>query len=808
MIAITMLSRWFILLLLSLLLCSSTSSSTTQLSLDLSYLHSCPSDDLAVAIRETLTHQQQQDPIVDIDLTASLIGKNISGILESLKPVDNKYEGSPLQNPPSQTTTTTTTTTFVRLTARRNQWSSEDAIKILNFILENGPNEIITNVSSVEEKDDDDDSDNAGAVVVITETDDDNNITIDKNKEEEEETTKTDGKIHMGNKDKSPLAFVSIQSLDLGWNNLGRVSGGSRAASTGVKTMNKALRRLLSDSRQCPPSIRLSVCGLGPSSCRDIAKGIVERYDIKQGSDVDEEEEEENVPLYCPPPLSLDLARNEGIGDAGVAALAAAIRTVASQQQRKENDRQKKKKESIKKLDDENKDNDAENDSASSSTTTEQDNDDPSEAYDSLTRTNIVIFERLDLSGCKIGDVGAEALAIALENHPLCVKYLDLSNNQISDEGAQRIARSLGGVIDNTDDRHGRPRSDPGFVETLDLSNNNDLSDRGAKELARAFQEDGISNLILRSCNIKADGAAYLGNALRILASQANSVSSSSSPSVAAAAAAERTTSRRRSIDLSGNPLGILTKKKSSGNKYSAKALRSKATATTSAYMNIIGKKIRGLSENINGEGLDTLESDDEEEDRMGDDDDDDSKIKCGALSFAEAFIDDDEDRAEESGVDSENNDNNLDHFVLGLRHCSFETRAAEALAAVLQESRQKYPRIKLTMDMTMNNVLEEDIIDALNGGSGYNDQLSDMADSYLDALEILREARERALKATRMAAARARADAERESDWGSPPPDSRRHSRDDEVYRDDDEWDSVSDFDPSEEGSDEEYSW
>ena len=224
--------------------------------------------------------------------------------------------------------------------------------------------------------------------------------------------------------------------------------------------------------------------------------------------------------------------------------------------------------------------------------------------------------------------------------------------------------------------------------------------------------------------------------------------------------------------------------------------------------MNIIGKKIRGLSENINGEGLDTLESDDEEEDRMGDDDDDDSKIKCGALSFAEAFIDDDEDRAEESGVDSENNDNTLDHFVLGLRHCSFETRAAEALAAVLQESRQKYPRIKLTMDMTMNNVLEEDTIDALNGGSGYNDQLSDMADSYLDALEILREARERALKATRMAAARARADAERESDWGSPPPDSRRHSRDDEVYRDDDEWDSVSDFDPSEEGSDEEYSW
>jgi hypothetical protein len=803
-----MFSRWFILLLLPLVVCGSTSSSTAQLSLDLSYLHSCPSDDLAVAIRETLTQQQQQEPIVDIDLTASLIGKNISGILESLKPFDNKNEGSPLQNPPLQTTTTTTTTTttFVRLTARRNQWSSEDAIQILNFVLENSPNETITNESSVEEKDDDD-SDNAGAAVVTTtETDDNNNITIDKNEEEEEDATKTDGKIHTGNNNKPPLAFVSIQSLDLGWNNLGRVSG-SRSASSGVKTMNKALRRLLSDSRQCPPSIRLNVCGLGPSSCRDIAKGIVERYDIKQGSDVDKEGKEENGHLFCPPPLSLDLARNEGIGDAGVAALAAAIRTVASQQQRKENNIQKKKKmESIKKLDDdENKDNDVETDSASSSTTTEEDDDDLSEAFDSLTKTNTIIFERLDLSGCKIGDVGAEALAIALENHPLCVKYLDLSNNQISDEGAIRIARALGGIIDNRDDHHSRPRSNSGFVETLDLSNNNDLSDRGAKELARAFQEDGISNLILRSCNIKADGAAYFGNALRLVASQANAISSSVSVSVSA----EGATRRRRSIDLSGNPLGILTKKKSSGNKYSAKALRSKATATTSAYMNIIGKKIRGLSENINGEGLDTLESDDEEEDRMGDDDNDDSKTKCGALSFAEAFIDDGEYRAEESGVKSENNDDIIEHFELGLRHCSFDTRAAEALAAVLQESRQKYPRIKLTMDMTMNNVLEEDIIDALNGGLGYNDQLADMADSYLDALEILREARERALKATRIAAARAKADAERESDWGSPPPGSRsRHSRDDGLYRDDDEWDSVSDFDPSEEGSDDEYSW
>jgi len=370
------------------------------------------------------------------------------------------------------------------------------------------------------------------------------------------------------------------------------------------------------------------------------------------------------------------------------------------------------------------------------------------------------ILNRLDLSGCDIGDVGAEALAIALTNNPLCVKHLDLSNNRISDQGATALARALGA-------RDVDESGTAGVVETLDLSHNKDLGDLGAKELANAFGRNGISKLILRSCNVRADGAACFGTALRSIGSHAlRKLPTSLSKQ-----------QEGRLIDLSGNPLGILSKKKKSGSKYSATALRSKATDTTKAYMNIIGKSLQKGLNSINAMGseggMDTLESDDEEEDRMGEiEDEDESRKKCGALSLAEAFIRDGAEDTENTG--ESNGEDDSVHVELGLRHCSFDTRAAEALAAILQESKQNYPGMKLSMDMTMNHVLEEDIIAALHGEEGYDDQLADMAEVYLDALEIMREARKRALEASRMAAARARAQAEREAAWANPPISSR----------------------------------
>ena len=76
--------------------------------------------------------------------------------------------------------------------------------------------------------------------------------------------------------------------------------------------MNNALRRFIPYSRHCTPIIRLNVCGIGPSLCHDIAKGLLER----------------SPPL----PLSLYLGGNKKIGDPSAAALAAAVKTVSSQQ--------------------------------------------------------------------------------------------------------------------------------------------------------------------------------------------------------------------------------------------------------------------------------------------------------------------------------------------------------------------------------------------------------------------------------------------------------------------------------------------
>jgi hypothetical protein len=64
------------------------------------------------------------------------------------------------------------------------------------------------------------------------------------------------------------------------------------------------------------------------------------------------------------------------------------------------------------------------------------------------------------------------------------------------------------------------------------------------------------------------------------------------------------------------------------GGKYSATALRSKATATTTAYMNLIGKTVQKELEDLGiADAADTLESDDEQEADMNNEEEDDSWI-------------------------------------------------------------------------------------------------------------------------------------------------------------------------------------
>jgi len=881
--------------------------------LDLSYLHRCGVGDIADTIRGTLKQQQQQQQqqqqkqqqipstqrnqsskqppkggtsddesanlnetpttkssevahpaaaaaAVDIDLTASLIGKNISDLLSSFQRSEAQRDDS-LQ----------AMSVMVRLTARRNQLSPKEATEVLEFLLRNGPTNVTTlttttmmderekdetkeavapatdykdgdplpEISAVEDSEQGETTNNNRTAVDSaaggnanedgttpdgstkpSENDDDLNISVAQNDagdvgDEAEPLAEIEAEeIKPIAKTGLRPAFVSIQSLDLGWNNLGGGVPISNGRISGdVQTMNGAIRRLLADSKLCPPTIRLNVCGLGPPACREMAKGILERYQTQTNQDNGEEQAR---PLLSPPSfLSLDLARNQGIGDVGVAALAAAIRTVATgdgshnRSTEKKKRKRRRRKSSKQQPAPEGNTNELEEEKAeqeNADETEDQNNDQTTPAEPS--RKTRTIFERLDLSGCDIGDAGAEALAIALTNNPLCVKHLDLSSNRITDRGAEALAGALGSKKDL--ERIGVAGESACHIGTLDLSHNKDLGDTGAKELAKAFQRDGISRLLLRSCNVRADGAAFFGTALR-------SIGSRSTPRVSSRT--EDHVPQRRLIDLSGNPLGILSKKKKSGSKYSATALRSKAKDTTKAYMNIIGKSLQKGLNSISGEGggPDTLESDDEEEDRMGGEfeEEDAPNKKCGAMFLADAFIRDGVDRTERSDAGSDRGGASV-AVELGLRQCSFDTKAAEALAAVLQESNDRYPGMELSMDMAMNNVLEDSIVAALHREDDHDDQLADMAEVYLDALAVMREARQRAVRAARLAAERAKLQAERDSAWGAVPPTGsgydigRSGGWSDRDEEEDDWYDSIEEdhYNPSEEEYSDDRDW
>jgi hypothetical protein len=104
----------------------------------------------------------------------------------------------------------------------------------------------------------------------------------------------------------------------------------------------------------------------------------------------------------------------------------------------------------------------------------------------------------------------------------LCVRHLDLSNNQISDEGAATFGRALASDS-NTEKLTGR-------VETLDLSNNKDIGDSGAKAIAGALEKGTLTNLILCSCHIHTDGAACFSKSLRAIGRQRSATSTTDRP--------------------------------------------------------------------------------------------------------------------------------------------------------------------------------------------------------------------------------------------------------------------------------------
>jgi hypothetical protein len=433
----------------------------------------------------------------------------------------------------------------------------------------------------------------------------------------------------------------SLRSLDLSWNNFHR-------EEPGAKTMMSDLRKLIENSTQCPKQLHLNRCSLGPAACRSIGKGIINRYKECKSDAV---------------PLSLHLCGNADLGDAGAAALAAAIRGA---------------------------------------------------------KLEITIFSTLDLSACNIGDAGAEALALALESHPGCIERLILSNNKISNSGASSIARGI--AEGNTK------------VEWLELDNNPGIGNMGATSLADAVGKGAIRSLSLRSCEVKADGAKAFGECLKALAL--------------------RQSETQVSIDLSGNPLGMLKKKKK-------ESLKNKATATTASYMNFIGKQIKTGLKDVGLDsvlGTSSVESDDEEEARMGEGNGNepaDEPTVCGAKAFASAIVLSEEELHSDQPTSA---DSVSLKCSLGMRHCFLDQGAGDALAATIVQAKERYG-IDLEVDVALNNVLEDDMVRALSGED--RDGLEDMVDRHMEVVEAIRVAEERAAQASAAAATRSR-----QSEW------------------------------------------
>jgi Leucine Rich repeat len=452
------------------------------------------------------------------------------------------------------------------------------------------------------------------------------------------------------------------RSLDFGWNLLyDRNSANSKSQ---IKRFHAALQNVLISRNSTIEDLHLSCCGLGPATCRALAKGLLNRFDT-----IDSTTNNESSSIIHRPPVSLYLSNNRDIGDSGAAAIAAAIRCI------------------------------------------------------SISR-DTPILHTLDLSGCDIGDIGVEALALAFEDAvaPVMIRRLLLCHNRITDQGALAMGRVLHRNVDGSEFH-------------IDLSNNPSITDRGITNLLSAVEKRCISSLILRSCSIHADGAELVGKTLRSIALSSHS------------------NDRTVEIDLSGNPLGILRGKTDKGNIYSAGAIKSKASATATAY---VTQGLSFLKKGLGSVGV-TLspESEDEDDEKQQtsdnvDESDKGKNMRCGFKSLANAFISYEQDtHTEDTEVRS------VKTVLLGLRRTFCDTAGADALAAIIMATREQYQGLSLKLELELNPVVEDEMVNALYGQD--DEMLQEMADRHNEAMEILRLAQERAVTATKALAARRR---------------------------------------------------
>jgi hypothetical protein len=179
--------------------------------LDLSYLHTGKTSSLLQAVRSALDREKE----LDIDLSSSLPGTHAADLVASI------------ENASSAT---------IQLTLRCNQWQPEEATMLLQAIVRNSTNEMNeTNVQRFEKADN---------MKVRTET----------------------SEVGAFDEGFSKGGFPTVASLDLGWNDFGGEN------LPGSKSFLKSLQNLVASRNRCPLTLRLDLCGLGPSACRALGK--------------------------------------------------------------------------------------------------------------------------------------------------------------------------------------------------------------------------------------------------------------------------------------------------------------------------------------------------------------------------------------------------------------------------------------------------------------------------------------------------------------------------------------------------------
>lgn len=467
-----------------------------------------------------------------------------------------------------------------------------------------------------------------------------------------------------------PLS-LHIEKLDLSFNDF----GGDGTNPPSAQLLYSARRLFENEDYSILPTILLMEnCGLGAAFCRSIGRGILNAYERNRIHS--------NTTGRLYRPSILRIGGNPAIGDAGAVALAAAFRMATS---------------------------------------------------DDNTNGGGMMIEELDLSSCNIGDVGAEAIALALACNPSSLKRLDLSNNKVTNVGATALGRAL---LESSERTSGHS------LEQIILDNNVGISDDGAAALAKALSFGAIGSVHLRSCSLGAEGISSFGKALVDIAKKFRT---------------RQFPSPLIDIDISGNHFGISKPKHKKGAKYSASLLRDKASSNIKFIGESLRSRLKGTSFAM---GLTTAESDDDEEETgnvgeiFSDDGDveelDSEKLKtiarCGARAFSGEIL-------KQSCADATQTTSL--RISIGMRQCFLDNGAIDALAAAMIFARKA--GASMSVDVAMNEGIDDATIAALKGDKKEELLLMSSAERHTDEVKRITDAEKRRKAAAKVAAARVR---------------------------------------------------